>query len=73
MILAVCAAGGWFTAWDVGRALRFNQKKLTSRHLTPMVEEGLLELRYPDKVRHPKQAYRTRDATKPDALASRHG
>ncbi|MGK4005376.1 ATP-binding protein [Sorangium sp. So ce1036] len=32
--------------------------KLVERHLSPMVNEGLLERTHPERVRHPDQAYR---------------
>jgi ATP-dependent DNA helicase RecG len=33
---------------------------LQNRYLTPMVAEGLLEMKYPANKNHPDQAYRTR-------------
>ncbi|WP_438020290.1 Fic family protein [Sorangium sp. So ce315] len=34
--------------------------KLVERHLSPMVNEGLLERTHPENLRHPQQAYRAR-------------
>ena len=36
---------------------------LTKRHLSPMVAEGVLERRYPERVNHPEQSYRVKPAT----------
>jgi ATP-dependent DNA helicase RecG len=35
------------------------QGKLRDRFITPMLREGVLELRYPDKPNRPDQGYRT--------------
>ncbi|WP_437593441.1 ATP-binding protein [Sorangium sp. So ce1000] len=37
--------------------------KLVERHLSPMVNEGLLERTHPESLRHPDQAYRARKNT----------
>lgn len=34
---------------------------IRTHYLSPMLKEGLLELRYPDITNHPEQAYRTRE------------
>ena len=57
-IEAVCAAREWTTSGEIARFLRFSQRNLSSRHLTPMVEAGQLARRYPDSPNHPAQAYR---------------
>ena len=37
-----------------------NKRSLVNRRLGPMVEAGVLELRFPDRLRSPKQRYRAR-------------
>ena len=59
-IKALCAAREWTTSEEIARFLRFSQRNLGSRHLSPMVEAGQLERRYPDSPNHPAQAYRAR-------------
>ena len=58
VIEAICAARGWTTSGDIARFLHFSQRKLSGRHLTPMVEAGRLVRRYPGNPTHPDQAYR---------------
>jgi hypothetical protein len=36
---------------------------LSEKHLTPLVQEGKLERRYPDNPAHPNQAYRARQSS----------
>ena len=45
-IEAVCAARDGTTSGEIARFLRFSQRNLSSRHLTPMVEAGQLARRY---------------------------
>ena len=59
-IEAICMAREWTTSGEMSRFLRFSQRNLTSRHLTPMVEAGQLARCYPDSPNHPEQAYRAR-------------
>lgn len=50
----------WWTPAELARVLaRKKPAHLTEKHLTPLVQEGLLERRYPDNPAHPQQAYRT--------------
>ena len=56
LILGICGARDWTTAGEMARRFRFRPKNLTRRHLGPMVAEGLLEHRYPDRPHHPRQA-----------------
>ena len=58
VIEAICAAREWTTPGEIARFLSFSQRKLSGRHLTPMVEAGRLMRRYPDNLTHPEQAYR---------------
>ncbi len=55
VIGAICAARGWTAAGEIARFLSFSQHNLSGRHLTPMVEAGRLERRYPDNPTHPEQ------------------
>lgn len=59
-IEAICMAREWTTSGEMSRFLRFSQRNLSSRHLTPMVEAGQLARRYPNSPNHPEQAYRVR-------------
>ena len=62
VIQAICAVKPW-TTWDeIAKHLWFSRKKLGPRHLTPMVEIGWLETRYPKQPTHPSQAYRSTPA-----------
>ena len=65
VIGAICAARGWTTAGEIARFLSFSQRNLSGRHLTPMVEAGRLERRYPDNPTHPEQAYRAHSPEAP--------
>lgn len=62
VIRAMCAVKPWTTREEIAKHLRFSQKKLGPKHLTPMVEAGRLELRYPQQPTHPHQAYRSTPA-----------
>jgi hypothetical protein len=57
VIEAICEAREWTTSGEIARFLSFSQRKLSGRHLTPMVEAGRLVRRYPDNPTHPEQAY----------------
>jgi ATP-dependent DNA helicase RecG len=46
------------TASELAGLVRQQASNLVQRHLSPMVEEGRLALRYPDAPTHPDQAYR---------------
>ena len=43
-IEAVCAAREWTTSGETARFLRFSQRNLSSRHLTPIVEAAAATL-----------------------------
>ena len=73
LILGICGARDWTTADDLARRFRFRPKNLTRRHLGPMVAEGLLEHRYPDRPHHPRQAYRARGARPAEESAGETG
>ena len=45
-------------AEEIGKYLKRNYVGIRQRYLKPMVEEGILELRYPEAPNRPDQAYR---------------
>ena len=51
-------------AAELATLIKRTVKHVRDYHLTPMVEEGLMELLYPDKTVHPDQAYKTKKALK---------
>ncbi|MFN7097007.1 MAG: RNA-binding domain-containing protein [Gammaproteobacteria bacterium] len=55
-ILELCK-GRWLSRKQLSELLQRNSDGLRSRFLTPMVEHGLLYLRYPDKPNRVDQAY----------------
>ena len=57
-ILELCR-GRYLSAAEIAAALDRNHKNLRWRHINPLVKEGLLELRYPERMNHRDQAYRT--------------
>ena len=63
VIQKICTVKPWTTRDEIAKHLRFSQKKLGPRHLTPMVEDGWLEVRYPEQPTHPYQAYRSTPAS----------
>ena len=54
----ICLTRDWTTSAEFSRFLHFGQRNLRRRHLTPMVEDGRLEYRHPNRPSHPEQAYR---------------
>ncbi|MCY3747131.1 MAG: hypothetical protein OXH05_12960 [Acidobacteria bacterium] len=65
LILKICSLREWTTSEDLARFLDMHKASLVYRHLRPLVDAGLLELKHPDQPNHPRQAYRTR----PEAAA----
>ncbi len=59
LILEICYRRDWSTPKQLARWLDMHRSSLTERHLGPLVRDGLLELRYPDRPSSPRQAYRT--------------
>ena len=57
IIKQICALA-YIKPTDLGALLSRNPEHLRNRFLTPMVESGELELKYPNNVGHPQQAYR---------------
>ncbi len=62
-ILKLCR-GRYLSRSELSTALGRNAVFLGSQYLKPMVEEGLLKLRYPDTPTHSGQAYRTVSSAK---------
>ncbi len=59
LILSICLAREWTTARQLARWFSMHRPGLVQRHLGPLVDKQFLILRFPDKVRSRKQAYRT--------------
>ena len=59
VIELLCGLHDWTTPAELSRWLNFRPGNLSERHLSPMVEAGQLERRYPDNLSHPDQGYRT--------------
>jgi ATP-dependent DNA helicase RecG len=59
VILEVCKER-FLTLQQLEVILERTNSTLRTRFLKKMVEEGLVELRYPDRLNHPEQAYRTK-------------
>lgn len=59
VIEMLCGLRDWTTPAELSRWLNFQPGNLSERHLSPMVESGQLERRYPANLSHPEQAYRT--------------
>ncbi len=58
IIHEICSQERWITSSEIARYLNFQQGNLTRNYLSPMVESGLLERRFPENLNHPHQAYR---------------
>jgi len=56
-LISELCGGRFLTVAHLGELLNRNPAGLRMRFLTPMVEEGLLRLRYPDRPNRPDQAY----------------
>ena len=61
VILKLCD-GEHLTAGTLSSVLERDPKALRERYLAPMLEEGLIEQKYPGVANHPNQAYRTKKA-----------
>ena len=57
VIQEICRHREWSTAAEVAALLGRHPSGLARRHLKPMADEGRLTLRFPDRPRHPQQAY----------------
>ena len=56
IILQLCD-GRYFTVSDLAQLMNRNPNSLRNRFLTPMVDEGLLDRKYPTEPNRPDQAY----------------
>ena len=59
-ILVRLCEGRYFTAADLAQLTKRNTNSLRNRFLKPMVDEGLLEWKYPEEPNRPDQAYTTK-------------
>ena len=50
---------GASTSDDLGLLLEMDPNNLVKRHLSPLVEEGAVQRTIPERINHPKQAYRS--------------
>ena len=57
-IWRILTEGGERTSEDLGLLLQMDPANLAKRHVSPLVEQGVLERTIPDQIRHPEQAYR---------------
>ncbi len=58
MIRRLCR-NEYLTLQQLGLLLGRGTKGLQEDHLSPMSRTGLLQLRFPDNLTHPQQAYRS--------------
>ncbi len=58
VLTALCAVSE-LSLDEIGRLLQRNARGIRNRYLSPMVQSGRMQLRFPDEPNHPKQAYRT--------------
>lgn len=59
-IIVTLCAGEPITTKELSVVLERKSKTLQELYLTPMLGSGALELKYPDAIHHPKQAYRAK-------------
>ena len=67
LILQVTEARDWTRPAELAAWLGFDTNYLNRRYLAPMTKAGQVERRFPDRLSHPRQAYRAARATEPDA------
>ncbi|MFM8275705.1 MAG: ATP-binding protein [Cyanobium sp.] len=58
-VIGLLCSDQWRTGAWLAQLLSYKPGNLANRHLGPMVKEGTLERRFPEKPNHPEQAYRT--------------
>ena len=59
VILIICE-GDFVTADEIAMMINRSRDTLSVHYIPRMVKVGLLELKYPENISHPNQAYRTR-------------
>ena len=69
LILQVTEARGWTRPAELAAWLGFDTNYLNRRYLAPMTKAGQVERRFPDRISHPRQAYRAARATESDATS----
>ena len=57
-IWQILSQSGARTSEELGLLLEIDPANLAKRHLSPLVEQGVLERTIPDRINHPDQAYR---------------
>ena len=67
LILQVTEARGWTRPAELAGWLGFGTNYLNRTYLAPMTKAGLVERQFPDRLSHPRQAYRAVRAAEPDA------
>ena len=58
-ILVICE-NDFVTTDEIATMLNRSRDTMSVHYIPRMVKEGLLELKYPESISHPDQAYRTR-------------
>ena len=58
-VIGLLCSAQWRTGAWLAQLLSYKPGNLANRHLGPMVKEGTLERRFPEKPNHPEQAYRS--------------
>jgi hypothetical protein len=59
-VIGLLCSDQWRSGAWLAQFLSYKPGNLANRHLGPMVKEGMLERRFPEKPNHPEQAYRVR-------------
>lgn len=57
LILVLCS-GRWLSAKELGDTLERDSKSLKEQYLSRLIQDRVLEYRYPETEKHPAQAYR---------------
>ena len=70
VILLVSAIREWTTPAELADWLGVSRRNLSTRHLGPMTEDGLLERRYPNRFWHRDQAYRATSGSRGDGAGA---
>ena len=65
LIVDILKERGSTTSSELALLLGMNSRSLTRRHLMPMVKARVLARLFPERPRHPDQAYRVRSADSP--------
>jgi ATP-dependent DNA helicase RecG len=59
-VIGLLCSDQWRSGAWLAQLLSYKPGNLANRHLGPMVKEGMLERRFPEKPNHPEQAYRVK-------------